>query len=727
MALLSSGLGRGSERVSAARFALLTRSQRPPNRWVFRSRPTFCDRLNPRREQLPDKPHAVRMQLHTHRSFKTHASLRAEPLRSSIGLNWSIISGLAALLLAVAYLGGADPTSTEAEDLESIYPALSNSTDSLRLLVLLPGYWFQSIRCQLVSTTFSANPQYEALSYAWGDDPKWAFRIISLNGADVKVGRNLFSALVHLRSSTQPRVLWIDALCINQSDTDEKNKQIPLMLFIYSRAQGVVVWLGTHFSLLDMDKLSPAEYVVQLEHARVQKERQEREKRFDDIRKQLEELNKSKSKEQHKRYQAHDAVYDSSSAYKGTTTSRPPDWDGDVMPFLGALVGEGYWKRTWIVQEFIIASKLTILFGHSYQPWGNSFVPWDDFLKWVTYYNQVAPGDAGVQFILNLDRMRRSQFRDASEFTLASLVDTFQGSLCQLPHDKLYAFRGLAHDHVEGNLPVDYRKPPFEVYKDAIHFQNAASVRDGVERATEMVHFSALIYRLLTRDSRSAWQDHLKPSDSAQGSGVEELDRGLARSFPLKPEDEIALRGLAVRIKHIGPPLSELRASYTATRRWAASIADHVHDPNHLERARSLNSKLLMALAGHPDDMRPFVGDGGAVGLVSGNARNGDLVCQFWKHDTCVVLRESAAWRPKNGTNDRSYDVMGKSVLVSSVEHVDWEVTEDKRGFAQSGMGDGSCVLDLRVGLPGLMRLSLDVFGSRESAATMKTSVKAKL
>ncbi len=443
-----------------------------------------------------------------------------------------------------------------------------------------------------------------------------------------------------------------------------------------------------------------------------------------------------------------------------TRSSDPPDRDGDVNSFLGSLIHEGYWRRTWIIQEFIIASNFTIVFGHSSSQSATSVVPWDNFLNWVTYYNQVVPGDTSVQFILNLDRMRRSQFRDASEFTLASLIDTFQGSLCQLPHDKIYAFRGLAHDHVDGSIPVDYRKPHFEVYKDAVRFQNTASVRDGVERAVEMVHFSALVYRLLTQSSASAWQQHLRSLDSAQESEDENHNLGgkptklrgpthrtrpcdpssLARSFmgaflkeigageslsgsPPKPHDVIALRCVAIRIKHIGPPLSELRASYTATKRWTASIADHVRSPTQLEKARSLNSKLLMTLAGHPDDIRPFVSVEGAVGLVPANARSGDLVCQFWKHDTCAVLRENAAWRPEDGTDDLSYEVMGKSVLVSSIEHVDWDVAEDKTQFKQSGLGDGSWVLDLHVDLPGLMRLSLDGFGSRESAATVKTCV----
>ncbi len=113
------------------------------------------------------------------------------------------------------------------------------------------------------------------------------------------------------------------------------------MLFIYSRARGVISRFGTHFSLLDMDKLFPAEYITQVQHARLQKERQEREKRFDDNRKQLGELNKLKSKEQRKRHPAYDTGCEATRAYKGSA-SRPPDWDGDVMPFLGALIGEGY-------------------------------------------------------------------------------------------------------------------------------------------------------------------------------------------------------------------------------------------------------------------------------------------------------------------------------------------------------------------------------------------------
>jgi hypothetical protein len=83
---------------------------------------------------------------------------------------------------------------------------------------------------------------YEALSYCWGSNARSELMI--LNGESALVTRNLHTALLHLRDRQLQRTLWVDALCINQDDTDEKNRQIPLMRTIYAQATHVVVWLG---------------------------------------------------------------------------------------------------------------------------------------------------------------------------------------------------------------------------------------------------------------------------------------------------------------------------------------------------------------------------------------------------------------------------------------------------------------------------------------------------
>jgi hypothetical protein len=99
-----------------------------------------------------------------------------------------------------------------------------------------------TICCELVPRTFANKPKYEALSYTWGEED--ATEVIKLNGRDFRVRKNLHDALHQLRSNTEKRASWGDAICINQEDIQERSSQVSIMAFIYSRAQRVLVWLG---------------------------------------------------------------------------------------------------------------------------------------------------------------------------------------------------------------------------------------------------------------------------------------------------------------------------------------------------------------------------------------------------------------------------------------------------------------------------------------------------
>ncbi|KAI0103928.1 heterokaryon incompatibility protein-domain-containing protein [Nemania sp. FL0031] len=81
--------------------------------------------------------------------------------------------------------------------------------------------------------------RYEALSYEWGN-PRLCHSI-TVNGVQYPVRDNLFRALRQLRTD-RDRYLWVDALCINQSDNDEKSTQVRRMLAIYQKASKVVIW-----------------------------------------------------------------------------------------------------------------------------------------------------------------------------------------------------------------------------------------------------------------------------------------------------------------------------------------------------------------------------------------------------------------------------------------------------------------------------------------------------
>ena len=101
------------------------------------------------------------------------------------------------------------------------------------------------IQCQIDHVDLDDNPSFEALSYTWGDadDP----RTIQIDSHLVSITANLEVALRNLRHNpgVQPyRVLWVDAVCINQLDLAEKSSQIRMMYEIYASASPVIAWTG---------------------------------------------------------------------------------------------------------------------------------------------------------------------------------------------------------------------------------------------------------------------------------------------------------------------------------------------------------------------------------------------------------------------------------------------------------------------------------------------------
>lgn len=124
----------------------------------------------------------------------------------------------------------------------SIYDILDLEGDAIRLLELLPGVGNERVQCRLLVSPDTASLPYEALSYVWGN-PK-SQSSITINGAPYQITPNLHSALQCLRLKESPRILWTDALCINQSNKAEKAIQVARMGDIYKFADRVVIHLG---------------------------------------------------------------------------------------------------------------------------------------------------------------------------------------------------------------------------------------------------------------------------------------------------------------------------------------------------------------------------------------------------------------------------------------------------------------------------------------------------
>ncbi|TVY16431.1 Heterokaryon incompatibility protein 6, OR allele [Lachnellula arida] len=116
------------------------------------------------------------------------------------------------------------------------------SLSEVRLLEVEPADGSSLIICNLRVCSLDDQPFYEALSYTWGNSG--AKRTIICNGIEFNTTDNCYNALLRLRYPQQKRILWVDAICIDQTNVLERNQQVQLMRRIYNQANRVLIWLG---------------------------------------------------------------------------------------------------------------------------------------------------------------------------------------------------------------------------------------------------------------------------------------------------------------------------------------------------------------------------------------------------------------------------------------------------------------------------------------------------
>ncbi|KAK0613313.1 heterokaryon incompatibility protein-domain-containing protein [Immersiella caudata] len=115
---------------------------------------------------------------------------------------------------------------------------------AFRLLRLLKGKGC-GIHCEIFQAWVRQREvaiSYEALSYVWGSPE--AKYVININDRPFRITKNLYEALQHLQSPSQDRVIWVDALCIDQANKLEQGHQVEHMGDIYREAAQVLYWLG---------------------------------------------------------------------------------------------------------------------------------------------------------------------------------------------------------------------------------------------------------------------------------------------------------------------------------------------------------------------------------------------------------------------------------------------------------------------------------------------------
>ncbi|KAG4441714.1 hypothetical protein IFR05_002793 [Cadophora sp. M221] len=256
---------------------------------------------------------------------------------------------------------------------------------------------------------------------------------IVCGGQTVNIGSELFDALRRVRLPHQQRLLWIDALCIDQQNISERNSQVQNMREIYSRADHVLIWVGEHFSAGSasqalLDFITELELLITL----------------------IMETYGPKNR-------------------KGIESALIEAYEGHFIRwnFLRELLSRAWFGRVWVLQEVANAKKATIYAGSAKCDWDTIAA----ISRWLSMYDVNGPLNirgticslGTVDLIWKISRLREDPRRP-----LPKLIDILAESrMCMSTYaiDKVYGVLGLVCREDAERIPVDYGIEAADLYQ----------------------------------------------------------------------------------------------------------------------------------------------------------------------------------------------------------------------------------------------------------------------
>ncbi|KAH7025785.1 heterokaryon incompatibility protein-domain-containing protein [Microdochium trichocladiopsis] len=276
-----------------------------------------------------------------------------------------------------------------------------------------------AIRGSLRDINIYQDYDYRALSYTWGP-PTFTQKIILDRDAYLKITPSLHDALVRFRDPHRVVRLWVDALCINQEDVEEKARQIPMMADIYRTASMVLMWLGDYQS-----EGSSLDYI--------------------------------------------------------NAASRKIEFPGvakDVYPHVQRLLALKWFTRRWVVQEAVLNTHVQVYCGRS------ANMPWQRLIDVVLYLVRVSGSVGGLRVVQMMSTLQeshraRTQAGPIPNTGILDILTSFSSLACGDARDCIFALAGLASDvsirhgprprtnyNTDIVVQVDYEKSVQEVYID---------------------------------------------------------------------------------------------------------------------------------------------------------------------------------------------------------------------------------------------------------------------
>jgi hypothetical protein len=521
---------------------------------------------------------------------------------------------------------------------------------------------------------------------------------MTLNNWPFPLHHNLYLAILHLRSPTHSLALWADAVCINQADTEERNAQVAMMSFIYTRALKVVAWLGVreysnHGGLFHSMYVEWKAGQVRLFGASL--------------------ANAAKM-----RY------------------SLEPD-----QRTAARIAVNPYWTRLWVVQETCLARVLVFVYGSKIWKY-EDLVQWE-MLKAVrskplrTEIDEEVE-DNRVGAILQLVYARNTKYTDTMR--LESLIERFAKNKCSEVMDRVYGLLGLANDahplssvddqtdpteeylcsldlrlespaepkRGRGIFKIDYSRPLYDIWTDVVKFvffraknidgwcsNDALNAASGLglnallklERRISVVRTAGIVQAALDQKVEEEVVKLALSKESVIDSEYQRQESNIIKQICEKPV--IRAQGyLSGKIVQLGPRYTSFVGSFRAQQDWLYCWEDFYHKPVDLETLRRINESYMAEIVrykekdlarvreirnpntvawriaagvnpprsdhryateydkmwndneqGQPSEPRLFLGTDSLIGLIPSAAKIGDFIIQFWNCNAAIVVR----------------------------------------------------------------------------------------
>lgn len=434
-----------------------------------------------------------------------------------------------------------------------------NGKDEIRLIRLHHGYHGSPISVSLVNRCLedrslfgfkeSEQQKYEALSYVWGDASVkkriYVFENEPLIIPDIRAAKeflminpNLEIALQQIRDTEEDRFLWIDAVCIDQQNVQERNSQVTLMNQIYTKATKVIVWLG-----VGSDKVNEAISFLEL------------------------------MKRDGQLANCEDSPYGVSICERRLCS-------------LDSILSQSWWERTWTLQEILLARDAEILCGQFRIAWGDltqalanierQFDGLNCCVKCSSQYYRFREHVGGLH-------QQRLGLKDNQGLDLLGLLSQYRYRKVSVAKDKVYALLGVALEEQSAKFEPDYSCKDDDLWiKTAVCNISFGSLRSlnyaaDTESSPELPSWATdWNYYSQGIGIKTALQTRYEMYDAAK----DVVWSGTFTGMEKEPYSNCIFSTDGVlfdKVQAIGDPsvFEHLEDSYPALKQWQALLKDH--------------------------------------------------------------------------------------------------------------------------------------------------------